>query len=201
MFDSINLTVKKGFPTEKVLKSMRFGVANALTQTAKQAQAGVQGQLRGTFTLRGKWFEQGNRFGIKVKPATPANLTAKVSTLADWLTKQEEGGTQTPFRNFFAIPTENVRPKGSTKIIRGALKPARLKNSFVVKSKKAGVSLLVQRFGRGRKKQTRIMYILVPRIHVKAVQVFYDPIEKVVRRRLNSNLQKYVQEALNTIRH
>lgn len=200
MVDGIGLQVKKGFPTDKVLKSMKFGTANALTQTAKQAQAGVQGQLKGLFTVRGRWFEQGNKFGIKVKPATPATLVSKVSTQADWLTKQEEGGDYTPFKNFFAVPTENVRPKGSTKIIRGRLKPGNLVNSFIIPSKKPGVKLLMQRFGRGRRKQTRVMYVLVPRIHVRAVKVFYDPIEKVVRRRLTTNLQKFVQEALNGIK-
>jgi hypothetical protein len=194
------LSVKKGFPTEKVLKSMRFGVANALTQTAKQAQAAVQGELRGKFTLRGRWFEQNNKFGIKVKPAKPNALVAKVTTEAGWLAKQEAGGTHLPFRNFLAIPTENVRPKGSTKIIRGPLRPANLKNSFVIKSKKAGVSLLIQRYGRGKKKQNRVMYILVSRVNIKAAHVFYDPIKKVVERRLATNIQKYVQEALNTIR-
>ncbi|MBV9214821.1 MAG: hypothetical protein JO053_01485 [Acidobacteria bacterium] len=201
MFDSIGLQIKHGgFSTEKVMKSLKFGTAMALTATAKEAQEAVQVSLFGHFTLRGRWWEQGNKFGIKVRPATPEKLASSVRTEAGWLLKQFEGGDVFPYKHFLAIPTENVRPKGSTKIIRGPLKPANLKNSFVIKSKKSGASLLMQRVARGRNKGVRVMYILVPRIHVKPVDAFYDPIEQTAKRRLHPNMQRYMQQALDTIR-
>src|SRR5688500_4786210 len=79
----------------KVMKNINFGLARGLTQTAKDGQAAVLGALRGTFTLRGTWFQQNMRHGIKVKPARPHDLSAEVHTLASWLERHETGKAKT----------------------------------------------------------------------------------------------------------
>lgn len=198
MFE-MGLKIKSGFPADKVYKNLVFGAARGLTQTAKEAQSAVQGAARGRFTIRNKWLEQQNKFGIKVKPATPQTLTSAVKTDADWLLKQGEGGNIFPYKNYLAIPTANVRPKGSTKIIRGALRPANLKNAFVLTTAN-GTKLLMQRKGRGKKKANTVMYLLVKKVHIKPTDVFFEPIEKVVKRRMNEIVQASMQNALDTMR-
>ena len=208
----IGLKVEGKFATEKVLKSMKFGAANALTQTAKQAQAAVQDTLRGTFTLRGRWFEQQNRFGIKVKPATPSNLTARVTTAATWLSKQQQGGTihagerakVFPYtyngKKYIAIPTETLRPRGSTKILRPALWPNNLKGTFVIRTKKTGALLLVQRVSKGRGKGLKAMYLLIEQVKVVPERIWDQPIQNLCERKLGQNLQQFINEALANIR-
>jgi hypothetical protein len=77
---------------EKIYSNIRFGTAMGLTKTAKDGQSAVLGALKGTFTLRGSWFQPGNKFGIKIKAATKDDLSAEVRTMADWLKIHEDGG-------------------------------------------------------------------------------------------------------------
>lgn len=198
----INLTtrVTSTFSPSKIDRNLRFGVIRGLTQTATESQAAVQGALRGAFTLRGKWFEQSNPFGIKKRAATMTKPVATVYSGADWLIKQEKGGNVQPYKNSFAIPTANVRAKGSTKIIRKALRPKNLVNAFVIVSKRTGARLLMQRKGRGKKKGLVAMYLLVPRIQVNPEHVFYSPIEKVAKRRLRINITNGIINSLREIK-
>jgi hypothetical protein len=179
-------------------KQTRFGTAVGLTATAKQGQEAVFGALRGLFTLRGSWFQQQNKFGIKVKPATKTDLAAEVRTQADWLLKQIHGGDVFPYKNFLAIPTENVRRRKSTQIIPRAQRPKNLLNAFVVKSRKSGVSVLMQRRGRGKNKGLVAMYILVKKVRIKPTDAFYNPISKVVQRRGAQNILDGIERAFAT---
>jgi hypothetical protein len=176
-------------------KQMRFGTAVGLTKTAKDGQTAVQGALRGNFTLRGTWFEQNNKFGIKVKPATKADLSSEVRSSADWLLKQYKGGNYLPYKhNLLAIPTSNVR-RNKRQIVPRAQRPLNLKNAFVITTKK-GVKVLFQRKGRGRKKDLVAMYILVPKVRIHAIDAFFDPITKVIQRRGPQNIIDGIAQAL-----
>ncbi len=189
---------------EKIAKNINFGVATGLTETAKQGQAAVQGALKGTFTLRGNWFQQQNKFGIKVKPAKRDDLSAEVRTNADWLELHEKGGTKTPrVAKELAIPTENVR-RNKRQIIPRAQRPKNLKNTFILNTAKGKV--LFQRFKRkigtynGKPTRIKALYNLEPRARIKKQSTFFDPIDKVVKRRLDQNIQAGIRKAFATMK-
>lgn len=191
---------------EKIAKNINFGVAVGLTETAKQGQSAVVSALRGTFTLRGNWFQQSNKFGIKVKPAKKDDLSAEVRTQADWLEIHEKGGTKTARGNgSLAIPTENVR-RNKRQIIPRAQRPAALrgKNTFVMKTSKGRV--LFQRFKRavgtynGRPTKLKALYNLEPRARIRKQSTFFDPIDAVVKRRLRDNINDGLRKAFATMK-
>jgi len=197
----MNLTAKiitRPPDAETIEKNIRFGTAVGLTKTVKDGQAAVLSALPVKFTLRGSWFAQSNKFGIKVKSATKDDLSAEVRTNADWLIKQQKGGEYFPFRNFLAIPTSNVR-RNKRQIIPRAQRPKNLKNAFVMKTK-SGLNVLFQRKGRGKNRGLVAMYILEPKIRIKPVDAFNDPIDKVVRANLSKNIEAGIQMALSTIK-
>lgn len=199
---------------EKIAKNINFGVASGLTQTAKEGQEAVKGALRGTFTLRGGWFEQQNKFGIKVKPAKRDDLSAEIRTNADWIEKQKKGGNISGSQNvrtfhytfegtrYIAEPSRELRPKGSKKVIGRAQWPSRLrrkKGTFVIKTRGRKIPLLMSRFAPG-KSGVAAMYILRRAVTIKPVDTFYDPITKVVRRRGEENIRRGIARALATMK-
>lgn len=196
----IDVKVTTTFSPEKIARNIQFGTVRGLTQTAKEGQTAVIGALKGAFTLRGNWFQPFSKYGIRITPATMASMQAEIYSAADWLAKQEKGGEVFPYKGgtYLAIPTGNVR-RSKSQIIQRAQRPKNLKDAFVINSKN-GAKLLVQKHGRGRKKQIVVLYVLVPKIKVKEQHVFYDPIEKVVKRRLAENVEKYIQLALNDMK-
>lgn len=197
----------------KIIKNMNFGIAVGLTETAKQGQRAVQGSLKSSFTLRGGWTDQSNKFGIKIKPAKRDDLTAEVRTNADWIEKQKKGGSVSgtkPGRTFkyryggetyIARPTRELRPKGSTKVLKREVWPSTLrkkKGTFVIKAK-SGSLLLMNRFADGPGGLTSL-YILDPVITIKPVDTFEEPITKVVNRRLTANIEAGLKRAFATMR-
>lgn len=196
----------------KIAKNINFGVARALTQTAKQGQTTVIPALRGSFTLRGAWWKQSSKFGIRVKPATPARLTAEVYSAADWIEKQRKGGHLSGsskgrmFRytykgvRYIAEPSRALRPKRSTKVLRRTVWPSTLrrkKGTFVIDTGKT--PLLMSRFAEG-KEGVEVMYILRPDTSIKPEDAFYTPIDKVVKDRLGYNIRTSIYKALLTMK-
>lgn len=166
----------------KIMKNLKFGVAQGLNKIAKQAQAASMTAIRSTFTVRNTWSEPGNKFGIKVKGANKDNLTATVHSQAVWLLLHEEGGTKTPRDgNSIAIPTEMVK-RNKRDIITRANRPKGLgAKAFVVVSSTGGRRLA--RFkGAGQNKTVQFLYLFVRRARIKKQSTFYVPIEKKIRR-------------------
>jgi hypothetical protein len=182
---------------ERVIKSLNFGIARGLTKTAGEAQQAVIGAIKGTFITRGSWFEPRTPVGIKREIAKPDNLKARVHTAARFLQLHETGGTKIPYKNFLAIPTSNARKTPQSKIPK-ALMPGALKNAFIIVSH--GVRLLCVRKGRGRRNAVVPMYVLVKRSKIKQQSTFYEPIEKVVNRRLSKNVAESVALALSELK-
>lgn len=191
--------VKRPPAVEKIIKNLNYGTAVGLTKTAKEGQAAVVGSLGSTFTLRGNWWQQSNRFGIKIKPATRDSLQAEVRTMADWLEIHEKGGTKTARGGRLAIPTENVR-RNKKQIIARANRPAALrgKRTFVLQTSKGPV--LYQRKYYGKRSTIVALYNLEPRARIRKQSTFFDPIEKVIKRRLDKNIEMEVRKALATMR-
>jgi hypothetical protein len=206
---NLGLKVTKRPPTAaNIIKQMTFGTAVGFTKTAKAGQAAVQGEVPHDFTYRNNWLPQGNKFGIRITPATATKLTASIQTQAGWLAKQKIGGTATalsgkrvfPYyyqgENYVAIPSTNLRPKGSNKVLSRKFWPNNLKNRFVIKTR-SGRMLLAVRFGPG-KNDVVIMYILVPEIKFKSKDAFTPPIQRVVDHDLQANVLAGIEYALRT---
>ena len=183
-----------------IVKQLEFGTAVGLTKTAKDAQQGVVSALQGTFTLRGNWWQQSNKFGIKIKPATKTDLSSEVRTLADWLEIHETGGDKTARGGRVAVPTDNVR-RNKRMIIPRAQRPAQLrgKNTFVEKTK-SGETVLFKRVGRGKSQKIVALYILEPKVRIRKQSTFYEPIQRIVAANLDRNIKAGIQKALATAR-
>lgn len=191
--------VKRPPAVEKIIKNLNYGTAVGLTKTAKEGQAAVVASLGSTFTLRGNWWQQSNKFGIKIKPATREDLQAEVRTQADWLEIHEQGGTKTARGGRLAIPTENVR-RNKRQIIARANRPSALrgKRTFIIKTSKGDV--LYQRKYYGKRSVIVPLYNLEPRARIKKQSTFFDPIERIVKKNLHRNIEMEVRKALATMR-
>jgi hypothetical protein len=196
----INLGIKvvqRPPSAEKIIRNINFGTAVGLTQTAKDGQAAVIGALKGTFTLRGRWFEQNMRHGIKITPAKRDKLVAEVKTLADWLEPHETGKDKTPRGRHVAVPSENVRRNKRLIIPRGQ-RPKNLKDAFVIETQHGPV--LARRVKRGKNKGLQLLYGLERKVRIRKRSTFYEPIDKAVRRNLNRNVAAGIRKALLTMK-
>lgn len=197
----------------KIDKQFQFGLARGITQTAGEAQKAVIQATSSVFNVRGSWLKEGGRFGIHKKTANMKDLTAEINTRADWLAKQKEGGTIAASKNvrtfhytyngvrYIAIPSSSLRPKGSKKVIPRSQWPSTLrrkKSTYVAKSKD-GDLLVFSRYGPG-KGQSELMYILKPDVQIEPKDSFQEPIEKVLKRRLHTNIEASITKALRDIK-
>jgi hypothetical protein len=192
---SVKIKSSKG----SVEKQVTFATAQALTQTAKDAQAAVIKSVESTFTVRNNWTKPSNKFGIKIIPATKDKLQSGVATDADWLILHETSGTKTPEGKSIAIPTENVR-RTKRQLIQKSQRPGALRGKRdVVLRTKAGL-VLYQR--RGRKGATRLvaLYRLEPRARIKQQSTVVAPTEKTVQAKLSNNFYQALQNAIATAR-
>jgi hypothetical protein len=180
----------------EIFKQVNFGTAVGITKTTKRAQAAVKDALRGNFTIRNKWPDIGP-YAIKVKTATKTDTAGEIYTNADWLVAHEKGGTKTARGGRVAIPTDKVR-LSKRGIIQRNQRPRNLKNTFVMQTKNGPV--LAQRISRGKNKGIKILYGLEKSVRIKRVSVFYEPIDNIVRRFLNSDIRDGVSFALKTMR-
>lgn len=186
---------------QNIVKQIEFGTAVGLTQTAKDGQKAVVDALAGTFTLRGNWWQQSNKFGIKIKPATKNDLSSEVRTAADWLELHETGGDKTrKGGGRLTIPTDNVR-RNKRMIIPRAQRPMALKgkNTFIETTKR-GETVLFKRVGRGKNQKIVALYILEPKVRIRKQSTFYAPIQAVVKRNLDRNIKAGIEKALATAR-
>ena len=184
---------------DKIAKNVEFGYVRGLTRTAQKAQEDILEGLRDKFTLRGRWFEKNNRFGVKVTPAKKDQLEAAVFTRANWLELHEDGGKKEPTKSKnLVVPTENVR-KNKKDIIRKARRPRNLKNSFVIKTE-SGQQLFMQRFGKGKRSSTRVMYVLEPSARIERKGTFVRAAQISVIRNKDEIVSKSINDALRTMR-
>ena len=197
MFSITAKLVKAPPSADKILKNINYGTAVGLTKTAKEGQSAVVGALQGAFTIRNGWWRQNTPVGIKVKPATKTNLKAEIYTNAHFLPVHEQGGTKIPYKNYIAVPTKFAQPNKSRRIPQANL-PKNLVGAFVITSN--GTRLLVVRRTRGKNKGIVPMYVLTKKAKEKKVDIWEKPIEKVIHRRLNANVEREVTKALATMR-
>lgn len=182
-----------------VARQFTFALASTLTALAKEAQGEVIRSIERTFTVRNTWDKPSNAMGIKVLPATKADLSAAVVTRADWLTGHEEGEDKVPARagGNLAIPTGNVR-RNKRDIIRRGQRPNALrgKRSFVLKTRSGPV--LYQRQGRGKNSRLVALYRLRPRARLKRRSTVVEPTVRVFEKRFDALFYLNLKKALAT---
>jgi hypothetical protein len=184
---------------DKIAKNVEFGYARGLTQTAQKAQEDITEGIRDKFTVRTRWIEKGNKYGIKVTPANKRNLESAVWTRADWLRVHEEGGTKEPTRSKnLTLPTENVK-RNKRDLIRKNQRPRNLPRSFVIKAD-GGQRLFMQRFGKGKRSSTRVMYVLKPKAKIKKQGTFIEAAQKSVTRNRAEITRRSIDNAMRTMR-
>jgi hypothetical protein len=194
------------------IKQINFGTAVGITRTLQAAQKAVPAEVQKDFTYRNRWLGSGNPFSIQITRAEAKDNppTGSIQTRAGWLAKQKIGGEVQagqrrrtfPYtydgKEYIAIPSKELRPRGSTKVLSQRYWPSNLKNAFVIKAKD-GTLMLAVRFKSGRDfSDISIMYILVPNIEVKKKDAFTPPIEKVVAAQLGPNIGSEIEKALRT---
>ena len=192
--------VTKNFKRASMGKQLPFAVAKGLTATAKDAQGAVLGGLSNKFTLRNNWFKPNTPLGIRIKPAKKNNLQAEVGTNFDAMEKFETGKDKTPRSGrHLAIPTPNVR-RNKRQIITRAQRPGALrgKRTFVIETSRGPV--LFQRKYKGRRSKIVALYNLEQRARIRKISPVIDPAVKTIRRRLEPNIQKALDEAMRTAR-
>jgi hypothetical protein len=183
---------------DKIAKNVEFGYVRGLTRTAQKAQEDVVEGLRNEFTLRGRWWEKNNRFGIKVTPAKKDQLEAAVWTRASWLSLHEDGGKKEPTKaKNLVVPTENVR-RNKKHIIPKAQRPRQLKGSFVIRA--GDKRLFMQRRGKGKRSSVRVMYVLTDQAQIKKRGTFVRAAEISVKRNKDEIVSKSINDALKTMR-
>ena len=192
----ISAKIIRNFTFAQIAKQSIFATAQALTKTAKDAQKDEIDSLQQNFTLRGRWFEQSNKFGIKIKPAKKEDLKAIIYTNADWLELHETGGTKIPKGNTIAIPTSEVR-RNKKDIITKANRPRNLKNAFIITNRN-GHKVLVQRKGRGKRKQLVFLYDLTVAANIPKRPTFYAPVLKSIEQNFQRNFETSLRRALAT---
>lgn len=193
---SIRVIEKPDF--RKVAKNIMFGTAKGLTETAKQGQTASIGAIKGTFITRGQWFQPSNRFGIRIKAATPKDMSAEVRTNADWLIPHETGDDKKGQGHRLAVPTDQVRRNKRLIIPRGQRPKGLAGKAFVLKTKHGDV--IAQRLKKGKRKGLIVLYGLEKAVHIKKQSTFIEPIKKVVDRRLDKNIHNGIDYALKTMR-
>lgn len=184
----IQLKNQEVFP--EIGKQIVFVTARALTWTADDVRMDIREGIKDQFKVRNRWTEQGNKYGIKFKPATKKDLTATVYTRADWLVDHEKGATRKAERSKYrAIPTEEVR-RSKKDIIRKNQRPRNLKRSFVVKT--GSEALFMQRKGKGKRSTTRVMYVMNREVKIEKNAVFATIAPKSAVKHFNRQLLQSV---------
>lgn len=196
-----------------VSKLIERGTAWALTQTAKDVQREVQYKIKKTMITRKEWFAQSSPIGIKVKHAVTRDLRAEISTSAFFGRLQDEGGTKLPYKNWIAVPTENVRPTKNA-LIPKALRPGNLKNAFVITArsgakllcvraamgtnKRGQFRILGKRLSKGMGKDLVVMYILKKDVKIKRTDFFTETAKYYSKRWLPVHMRRGIAHALAT---
>lgn len=191
----VSVKIKKNFGNAQIAKQIPFATAVALTNTAKDAQSSVLGELSDAFTLRGVWYKPRNKFGIKIKPAKKTDLQAEIGTDADWLELHESGGIKRPRGRHIAIPTNNIRRLKSGKISK-VNRPRNLKRSFILNTKNGRV--LFQRKFKGKRSHIVPLYNLEKRATIRKRSTVIEPSLRTIKFRLQSNFNRSLNRALKT---
>lgn len=156
-------------------RQTRFAAALALTRTAQDAKAEIVAELPRRFTIRTGWLAK----GIRIRPATKANLVATVLSLDHFMALQETGGAKTPRQGGRLGVPIGARPTPSA-VTRPGIFPGALMRrgrSYVIDEGER--VLMFRRAGHGRRSRSELMYVLRPSVAVEPRFGFRDTVTRV----------------------
>lgn len=115
-------------------RHLPFAMARTLTNLASEGQKEVRRELPNHFNIRNTWTAK----GVRMEPATPKKLEARVFTLDWYMQDQQEGDTRRAQGRHLAIPSLEVRKGG---VLSGRIEPrmkikALLKKEATAKNRK-----------------------------------------------------------------
>ncbi|HAT49006.1 MAG: hypothetical protein HQL07_03955 [Nitrospirae bacterium] len=180
-------------------KQVRYAIALALTNTAKDAQAELRGQLPQRFTMRTGWVAK----GIRISSANKTDLKATVMVLDQFMTLQETGGDKTsPFGDALGIPV-GARPTPTSVTRPGSFPGALLqKKGYFIAPIRKGSSIkgVWKRTGKGRRVKMQLMYVFSRHVRIKPRFGFVNTVNKVAKERFPMRFVEALQRALATTR-
>lgn len=200
----------------EALKQLRFAAARALTKAALEVQSSVRASMPSRFTLRRQWIVK----GIRIKPASKADLTAYVYSKDAFMERQETGGIKTgkagggdfssssvatagggkrarPAQGRVAVPTDKVL-RTKSEIIRKSDLPSGLGNKAFVIDAGNGTQLLARRFAKGRRAGLQALYVLKSSTRIKPRLGLREIGEKVISRRFSKLFSESLENAIAT---
>lgn len=173
-----------------------YAAARALTQTAKDSQVASIEAIRQTFTTRGTWYLPGNRFGVRITPATKGRLETAVKTAADWLIPHETGEDKVASGGgLLAVPLVGrgrPRPSRGAKV-RADLKPRALGSRGVVIQTRRGPVLFAR-----QDRRLVAFYGLERRARIRKRSTVIEPTVQTFDRNFGGRLAEAIAEALRT---
>lgn len=177
-------------------RQLQFAAAKALTDTAKDVQTEVRANIPQRFTLRRQWIVQ----GIRIMPASKANLEAVVYSRDDFMRLQETGGDKTPRGRYVAVPTSLVR-RTPKQVIRKADRPRNLGDKAQIEEYRGNKFLALKQARRGKGgNDLRFLYLLIPRADIDQRLKLREDGERVARAMFPQRLQEAIAYAMRTAR-
>lgn len=177
-------------------RQARYAMAQALTKTAKGAQARLRGTLPADFTVRSKW----TAGSIQITSARKTNLEATVGSTADYMRLQAEGGDkQGRTGKDVGVPV-GARPTPMSRTTL-AKHPAKMltKKRYFVATMKSGKTGIWRRTGKKRL-PIKLMWLLQPKVHVRARWDFIGQVQTFVGVEWPRRLHASLDEAIKTAR-
>lgn len=148
-----------------IRNEMPFITAKSLTETAQAAQTEVIKSAQSSFENKKMWFNKNQAVGVKISAATKAFLIASVFIKNTFIPIHEGGGTKLPFRSRSIPVPERSLPK-TYKVAGGVKYALKTKNTFIVRSKKTGNTVMLKR----EKKSSypvRFLYVFERKVKIK----------------------------------
>jgi hypothetical protein len=171
---------------DKIQRGTGRAIANAQNTTVLEIQKKTIQRLGDKFTLRGKWFMPGQRFGFNVGFSKPTRLQASVGSRASWLEMQERGGRkQIAGKDLAIVDGANVRPSPSSRI-PSRLKPRNLRRGFKLPLRQGGFGL----FMRDKGGKPVLMYVIKPSAPIQPRLHFISEGMVIVRASYRANLER-----------
>jgi hypothetical protein len=134
-------------------RQIPFAIAKSLTNIAQKSQEEVRQHIRERFFIRKK--SGGFESSIRIKPATKANLTAEVYTMAAFAALQQTGGVKKAKDGRLAIPSYQSINQVKKRSDSNSPSSYLAGDAFKIKTK-SGQEVIAQRKG----KELKILYFL-----------------------------------------
>lgn len=185
--------------TERYLKKVRrqipFAISSGLTDTAEDIRDAEVKHLLAVFDVRGNWWKENRRYGLRYKAARKTKPVAEVYTRAHWLFDHVHGGTRSESGKRRGVPKSASIRRTQTGSIRMSDRPLRIPKSYKIPIS-GGKSLLLRRKQGGM--DPELMYLLIPRARIKKRFYFYETAHRTARKVGQKNFDKALDRAIRT---